>query len=194
MAHGILGCLAFAFFFPAGGIIIRVLPYRWTIWLHTAWQLFAYAMAIATMAMGIWMAQSEAEYMETYHARIGLVVVCVLFLQPFTGVVHHLGFKKSGGRTLFSYAHVFLGMALVTLGIINGGFGLQLAGAERRYVIVYGVLAAVVWLVWMGLSVLSQARRRRNGTPATFAQRKDGAADGPVDMPASHQKPSIVYP
>lgn len=157
--HGVLGCLAFALFFPVGGILIRTVRSRFTLYIHAAWQTTAWLMALATMAIGIWLAGDE--YMGTSHVAVGLVAVCSVSLQPFTGWVHHVMFKRVGGRTAWSYAHVFWGIGTVTLGIVNGGLGLQLAHAETKYCIVYGVLAAVVWLCWMGVSAFAQLKRRR---------------------------------
>ncbi|KAI3396817.1 hypothetical protein diail_11646 [Diaporthe ilicicola] len=178
LAHGVLGCLAFALFFPMGAVLIRVFPRRITVWLHAAWQVFTLCIALAAMAMGIWMASGN-EYMESYHARIGLVAVCGLALQPLTGLLHHLRFKRTGGRTLVSYAHVWWGIPLITLGTINGGFGLQLAGSNRAYMIVYGVFAALIWIGWLALSFLSQCLKRSKKSPA-HSGRKMSSEEVPV--------------
>ncbi|KAG8162529.1 hypothetical protein KVR01_008294 [Diaporthe batatas] len=187
LAHGILGCLAFALFFPMGAVLIRVFPRRITVWLHAAWQIFTWCIALAVMAMGIWMANGN-EYMESYHARIGLVVCCGLALQPLTGLLHHLRFKRTGGRTLVSYVHIWWGIPLITLGTINGGFGLQLAGSSRTYVIVYGVFAAIIWLGWMGLSFLSQCLKKSKKSP-TQSARKISNDEVPVMRDVTSQEP-----
>lgn len=53
------------------------------------------------------------------------------------------------------------------MGIINGGFGLQLADADTAYLAVYGVFAALIWVAWMGVSVLAAMKRSRGTTMAT---------------------------
>lgn len=120
-------------------------------------------MAVATLGMGVWMAK-DSEYIETYHAIIGIIVIVAVIAQPITGWLHHRFFVKSGGRTGVSYVHIFWGMGAITLGIINGGFGLQLAGSAQKYVIVYAVLAAVMWVLWMGVSAWAQLRRTKRKT------------------------------
>jgi threonine/homoserine/homoserine lactone efflux protein len=54
---------------------------------------------------------------------------------------------------------MFVGRVGVTLGIINGGLGLQVAEAETRWIIAYSVVAGVLWLVWMGVAMWSEIRR-----------------------------------
>lgn len=159
MAHAVLGCLAFAVLFPIGGTIIRQMGAR-GLWLHAAWQSVTYAMAVAAMGCGIWMANATHQLGEA-HAIVGLVVVCGLVVQPFTGILHHALFRKRGRRTWVSYMHIFWGVPLVTLGIVNGGLGLELAG-ERAYVkIMYGVFAGLVWAVWLSTSMWAVLRAGR---------------------------------
>lgn len=159
-----MGCLAFALVFPTGGIIIRTLRSRLTLWIHAGWQVTGLAMAIATLGTGIYKALDEG-YLSgpglKYHVVVGLVAISGVMLQPVTGWVHHLLFKRVGGRTLWSYAHMFWGIGMVTLGAINGAFGLVLEHRETKYIVVYGVLAGLVWAVWMALSVFSQLARRK---------------------------------
>jgi hypothetical protein len=55
--------------------------------------------------------------------------------------------------------------------MINGGLGLKLANNARRgTIIAYGVVAGLIWLVWMLFACLGETKRRRNapakGTPA----------------------------
>lgn len=51
---------------------------------------------------------------------------------------------------------------MITLGIINGGLGLRLAGNTQKGEIAYGVVAGVIWLVWMTAAVLGEIRRGRS--------------------------------
>lgn len=160
-AHGVLGCLAFAFFFPVGAIILRLIPGRLAVWLHAAWQVFGWLAALTTLGMGVWLAKGTS-YIETYHAIIGIFVIASISIQPITGFIHHSMFKKVGRRTGWSYAHMYWGIPIISLGAINGGFGLQLAGAANKYVIVYSVFAVLIWLAWMAVSLLACLRRGRS--------------------------------
>ena len=56
IAHGICMGLVFAVFFPFGGSILRSLNFRGLVWFHAGWQLFSYAIALAGLGMGIWIA------------------------------------------------------------------------------------------------------------------------------------------
>lgn len=110
--------------------------------------------------MGIWIAVQKG-YLNTSHAILGLFVVASLVLQPVTGMVHHLLFKKLGRRNVATQPHIWWGRVIVTLGIINGGLGLQLTRQEREKVIAYAVAAGVLWTLWVVVVVLALFKRRR---------------------------------
>jgi hypothetical protein len=52
---------------------------------------------------------------------------------------------------------------VITLGIINGGLGFMLADqmgmSSRTGMIVYGVVAGIIWLVWVAASIIGERRR-----------------------------------
>ena len=93
------------------------------------------------------------------HPIIGLVVLGLLLIQPALGVVHHLGYKKTGGRQVWSYLHLFNGRAAITLGIANGGLGLWMAGEGKGLKTAYVVVAVLMWTLWMAAAVLWERRR-----------------------------------
>jgi hypothetical protein len=49
----------------------------------------------------------------------------------------------------------------VTLGIINGGLGLLLADNTTSGAIAYGIVAAIVWLMWVAAAVYGEIKRAR---------------------------------
>ena len=153
-AHASLLSLAFLFFFPLGAILVRVASFKQTIWAHAATQAFSYALAIAGMGMGIWMAQT-VDRLNSYHAIIGLVTVSALIFQAPLGLLHHRSYKSKGRRTLASYAHIWWGRALMVLGAINGAFGLTLAGNSRDGLIAYGTLAGVIYVGYFVVVLLT---------------------------------------
>lgn len=190
-AHGIIGTVTFALLFPLGGILLRLLPGRLSLYLHAIWQVLALCLAIVTLGMGVWLAKGTA-YIETYHAILGIIVIAGVCLQPVTGWLHHRVFKKSGTRGAMSYLHRYWGIATITLGTINGGFGLQLAGAENKYVVIYSVLAALVWVVWMGISVMVQCLggfRKRKAT-GDHLRSKEVASDGKPSSEVRESSPA----
>jgi RP/EB family microtubule-associated protein len=101
--------------------------------------------------------------MSNSHAILGIVVVAGLFLQPFFGALHHLTYRVVHKRNNWTYPHIWLGRILITLGIINGGLGLQLAYQETAKKAAYAIVAALMWLAWMGFSVYAFGRRQQNG-------------------------------
>ncbi|GKT83456.1 integral membrane protein [Colletotrichum tofieldiae] len=85
----------------------------------------------------------------------------MLAIQPFLGVAHHKYYKKNQTRGIVSHAHIWYGRALMVLGIINGGLGLELASSSRAYVIAYSVIAAIIGVAWIGSAVWGEMRRSK---------------------------------
>lgn len=165
-AHAIMATVAFGFVFPTGGILIRLASFR-KLWLiHGLVQLTAYFLWIAAFALGVYMA-SHARMLNNAHPIIGIVVFLLIILQPILGFVHHLAFKKYSRRTVWSHAHIWLGRIAITLGIINGGLGLQLSQRTRIFepsqgaIIGYAVPAGVMWVVWVASAIYGEMKRSR---------------------------------
>lgn len=150
MAHGITGALAWVIFFPIGSIIMRVFRFPSLVWIHAGVQIFAYALCIATVGMGIWIA-TTTDLLLNAHPIIGIIIFGLAFFQSILGLVHHSLFPKYRLRTVWAFVHVWLGRLLITLGIINGGLGLQLSANTTKGEIAYGVIAGVIWCVYMGI-------------------------------------------
>ena len=180
IAHGVLASLAFVILFPAGAITIRLASFPGVVWLHAAFQIFAYLVYIAAFGLGVYIA-SEMEMLDHHHPIIGIVVFIAILLQPVFGFLHHSLYKKYQSRTLWSYVHIWLGRTSITLGIINGGLGLQWADSmnmsSKGGIIAYAVIAAVIWLVWVAASIIGERRRSRKSLdlPPKYDEReRDG--------------------
>ncbi|KAJ4348955.1 hypothetical protein N0V95_005003 [Ascochyta clinopodiicola] len=179
IAHGVLASLAFVILFPAGAIAIRLASFPGIVWIHAGFQIFAYLVYIAALGLGAYIA-SEMEMLDHYHPVIGIVVFIALFLQPIFGYLHHALFKKYQSRTIWSYVHIWLGRVAITLGIINGGLGLQWADSmntsSRGGIIAYAVIAVVVWLAWVAATVVGERRRTRKlaDAPPQYEKRVHG--------------------
>lgn len=93
------------------------------------------------------------------HTLLGTAVTALLAIQPFLGYAHHAYYKKFQGRGIISHVHIWYGRALMILGIINGGLGLQLANTPTRYVVAYSVPAAILGVMWLGAGVWGEMRR-----------------------------------
>jgi len=95
------------------------------------------------------------------HPIIGIIVVGALVFEPILGLFHHYIYKKHGKRTIWATTHVWWGRLIVTLGIINGGLGLMLAGNTVKGEIAYGVVAGVMWATWVAVVVWSHLNSKR---------------------------------
>ncbi|KAH7402255.1 hypothetical protein DE146DRAFT_460671 [Phaeosphaeria sp. MPI-PUGE-AT-0046c] len=175
IAHGVLASLAFVILFPAGAIAIRLASFPGIVWLHAAFQVFAYIVYIAAFGLGVYLA-TQLNVLNNYHPIIGIVVMVVIFFQPIFGFFHHSQFKKLGHRTLWSHAHVWLGRIAITLGIINGGLGLKLADSmgmsSKSGMIAYGVVAGFMWLLWVAAIVIGERKRKTasQSAPPKYSQ------------------------
>lgn len=184
IAHGVLASLAFVILFPAGSIAIRLASFPGVVWLHAAFQVFAYIVYIAAFGLGVYLA-TQLNELDDYHPIIGIVVLIAIFFQPILGFLHHSLFKKYGHRTFWSYAHVWVGRIAVTLGIINGGAGLKLSKDGNRSstggMIAYGVIASVMWLLWVAAMVIGERRRKaaaKNGPPKYSESQRHASSEG----------------
>lgn len=182
LAHGIMAALAFVILFPFGAISIRLFSFPGLVWLHVAVQVLAYIIYIIAFGLGIYMATqlryvssspslpilqiaarlTTSSQLNQAHPIIGIVLFVLLAFQPILGLLHHRYFKRYSRRTFWSYGHIWLGRIAITLGIINGGLGLQLANNTRNGEIAYGVVAALVWLVYIAAIIIGERKRSRN--------------------------------
>lgn len=94
-----------------------------------------------------------------YHPIIGLVVTGMMAVQPVLGLVHHVRFKRTGRRGVWSYLHLFNGRIGITLGITNAGLGLWMAREGKGVKIAYIVVAVVMWTMWMTAAAWGEAKR-----------------------------------
>ncbi|KUI55723.1 hypothetical protein VP1G_03023 [Cytospora mali] len=138
-AHGILACVAFVILFPLGGILLRAIPGRWSFHAHWVVQMLAWVLYVAAFALGVELVREVRFPGDTgdfisnphtnYHPIIGIIVFILLLIQPLLGIIHHQNFKRLQRRTLSSHLHLWDGRIAIVLGLVNGGLGLQLAGA-----------------------------------------------------------------
>jgi hypothetical protein len=194
MAHAILAPAAFVLFFPTGAMIIRLLGFKGVVWVHAGWMVTTYIIVLAAMGMGVWIAVMTQQ-LNTYHSMIGLVVVGGLLLQPISGMTHHLLYKKTGGANVATYPHIWWGRAIVTLGIINGGFGLQLSGNTTKGEVAYAIVASVMWVLWMVVIVFSFAKARRTSEKeAIYAveMRNGNSSTERMRYPTSNRENSLT--
>ncbi|KAI1119664.1 iron reductase domain protein [Nemania sp. NC0429] len=170
-AHGTLMSIVMIVLYPLGSILMP-LSGNWV--LHAIWQSVAFLAMWAAFALGVVLAQRTGYNFQESHTLLGTVVVALFGVQPFGGYLHHRYYVKYQKRGLVSYGHIWYGRVLILLGIVNGGLGLQLAGASRSLVIAYSVVAAVIFTAYAGGAVWGELKGRR-GTGSRSRGRKSSA-------------------
>lgn len=71
-----------------------------------------------------------------------------------------------------------MGRIVITLGIINGGLGLQLSDNTTKGIKGYSVVAAIMWLLWMGVVVFKEVKGRSGNTGETINGEKKYEGSG----------------
>lgn len=56
IAHGVLAALAFVILFPSGAILMRLASFPGLVWVHAAFQVFAYLVYVAGFGLGVYIA------------------------------------------------------------------------------------------------------------------------------------------
>ncbi|KAL2131501.1 hypothetical protein VTI74DRAFT_4966 [Chaetomium olivicolor] len=187
--HGLIASFALVIFFPLGSILLRVLPQRWKVGMHVLMQAMGALLLCIAVALGIYLVVvvklpiGNGNLLSNpdmnYHPIIGLVVSgTLLLLQPIFGFIHHRLFKKVPVRQAWSYMHLFNGRLVITLGIINGGLGLWMAGASRGHKIAYIALSSILWSAWMGFAIWHEMLRccQKRSRGRMFVNANGGAA------------------
>ncbi|KAL2187149.1 hypothetical protein L209DRAFT_685156, partial [Thermothelomyces heterothallicus CBS 203.75] len=169
--HGILGAAAMVALFPSGAILLRILPSRIGLWVHALMQVLAVCVLVAAVGLGIHLVRDMSDSDINSHFIIGLVVMACLILQPVFGIIHHEKFKRLRRRTIASYVHLINGRICMTLGIVNGGLGLWLAGASDKLKIAYIATAAALWTLWLLTAIWGEWRIWKM-TPRPWRRRK----------------------
>jgi hypothetical protein len=93
---------------------------------------------------------------------LGVILVALISLQPIFGLIHHIKYLKTQSRGIFGHLHCWYGRALMIIGIVNGGLGLQLGDAPNRYIIAYSVVAGVMALLYVSSIVFGWTILRKN--------------------------------
>jgi hypothetical protein len=143
---------AFLIFYPIGAILAQLgAP---VLKVHVPCQIFTLVTSIAGVGIGIKLADlTQNDIGGNSHTVIGLVVVfALLAIQPIGGWLQHKYAVNAGGkRSVWGFAHIWFGRAMIVLGILNGGLGLVLGGDQHdpKRAVPYIVIAAVVGTVYL---------------------------------------------
>ncbi|KAH6665828.1 hypothetical protein B0J14DRAFT_492052, partial [Halenospora varia] len=139
-------------------------------------QLFSFVALIAGLATGVWLAEKTNLLFNNTHTLLGISVIALFFLQPFFGIAHHILYKRHHSRTAISHVHIWYGRILIALAVINGGLGLKLARNSKGGEIAYGVVAGVVFLIYL-LAVMLK-RKGGKGEKVVVVERRGSVRRG----------------
>lgn len=167
---------------PLGGILIRSgLKTPYLVKIHAALQSVSYIIYIVAAAMGVYLVRQLSfgnfSLWSDPHTKLGAGILVLALLMPILGLIHHSMYKRKAaqhkkggprpGRTAPGYVHLWLGRALIVLGMINGGLGIRLASnsplssSPKMKIILYSVGAAVMLLLYVIFIVLGETRRAK---------------------------------
>lgn len=190
-AHGSVMGIAFVIIFPLGAWLVRFQGPRKSIWTHLSIQIVGLVLMLAGLGTGIkqgtildlvcgmslmsffWSYEIDGRLTRTdtllqlhnnTHTILGTVVVVCMLLQPLFGLIHHLRFRKLQRRTIWSLIHTWYGRAFILLGIIDGGLGIRLANNTMAGEIVYGVIAGISGVAFIGLIIWSEIKKRKESS------------------------------
>ena len=76
----------------------------------------------------------------------------------------HVFYKKRQRPTVVGTVHAYVGLFLITLGIINGGLGAMFGGkaVRREEFIAYGVIVACIWIAFMTFAITGRVKRAKS--------------------------------
>lgn len=164
IAHGVMSSVAFVLLFPNFGLLLHIIPTRYTVvWIHAPLQMFAVLLALAGFILGVSVSKDLQE-LAGYHPILGyLSIGGVVIIQPVLGIMQHVKFRQSGETTLYGISHRWLGRFLCAFGIVNGGIGFHYAQAKNPDIplaspIVYAIICALVGAIYVLVLLWSKHR------------------------------------
>ncbi|KAG5952769.1 hypothetical protein E4U53_008098 [Claviceps sorghi] len=157
-AHGIIMAIVFIGGYPLGASLIPLIG-NWL--LHASWQLLAFLGMWAGFGLGYTVATRDGSFCKDTHTQLGLAVCVLMVVQPVLGWIHHRQFVKTRSRGIFSHLHIWYGRAIMILGIVNGGLGLNATNQSASFVIAYSVLAGIVAVTYIGCIAVGVSKRRK---------------------------------
>lgn len=125
---------------------------------------------VAGLGLGVQLGK-QVDELDGYHQIIGYILFAwMVIAQPALGLAQHLHFRKNGTRSPMGSGHRWLGRIMIAFGVVNGGLGFHQTGpvgsryVPRYAVIVYSVVAVVVFIIYMAVILLSTFRSKRSGS------------------------------
>jgi hypothetical protein len=172
-AHACMMSIVFLVLYPLGAISLHLpLPHffrkiRVVPSIHVPIQILGLAMMIGAMGLGIDIAKDLHFFSRNVpaHVIIGLLATSmIIVIQPAMGILQHLHFRKTGGKSIYAYIHRWNGRVAIILGMINQGLGFQLVGigtvVHAHSLVRNFVILGVLGLIWFSLAIWDGLRER----------------------------------
>lgn len=197
--HAVVMCLAFVIVFPLGALLLRFVSVR----VHYMVQLAATILVIVGLGTGIYISMEynrvspglesyspiadfvlfKTKNYNTAHQIIGLIVFAGVAIQLILGTVHHVIFKRTRRSTKLGKIHLYLGPAILVLGIVNAPLG-TVVGQRSQYNIPYAVVVAVLAVLFFAARFYIWRSNKQDKTlkQAEVSVESDGS-DGEVQVP-----------
>lgn len=166
LAHGIIALVVFAFLYPLGSILMRLVG-KW--YIHSMTQNLGWLAMWAVFGLGYVAASRQGQFFNQTHTILGTIVIALLGIQPVLGWLHHRHFVAHQKRGIISHLHIWYGRILMALGVINGGLGIKLAGSGLGFKIAYSVVAAVMFVAYIASIALGMVRKRERVSSAKMS-------------------------
>ncbi|XMA10274.1 hypothetical protein WAI453_003065 [Rhynchosporium graminicola] len=193
--HGIL--LTISFMSLSGGILAIRSGITNSFKMHWVVQSTAGGGIVVGCLMGIWMSFAHGGHFSTFHQMIGLTILPGIIAQGLLGYWHHINYVKLGRRTAISNYHVWVGRAVLAVGNINVGLGLNLAHASSlsfhlyfSALILQLAILLPMWYFWSrGLSITDVLEERgQSGSKRVV----EGGGRGGEEYVSVEQDPFII--
>jgi hypothetical protein len=167
-AHACMMSIVFIVLYPLGAIALH-LPLqnrirRVVTRLHAPIQILGLCMMIGATGLGIDIARNDLHYINPVqaHVAIGLLVTSIIIgLQPAMGILQHLHFRRTGKKSIFAYAHRWVGRVAIILGWTNSWLGFKLVGWElvaNHSLVRNGVIMGILGGIWVSLVSIDGVR------------------------------------
>lgn len=89
-----------------------------------------------------------------------MILLTLLCVQPATEIINHHFYHINQRVIIVAHVHIWLGRALLVAGVVQGGLGSLFAASFRHANvelwprIAYGLVAAIMWIVYMVFGVV----------------------------------------
>lgn len=135
---------------------------------------------------------------------MGLIILGLLTIQPFTELLNHFLFRQYPKIRYVGYGHIWVGRFLIAAGLIQGGLGFAYAAKVDREIpnrrgpyplgvhVTYGVLAGLVLAAYTAIIVWKQTQNLRRMSESSLQETAEARIEGPLRYRVEERPLSVV--